>query len=346
MRQGNWRDSCTKKLRLFKKAYDMKILAFAEQRNGQFKKTAFEVVRAAGNLAAQGQGDVVSLVVGNGVTSIAGQLGGFGLSRVIVVDDAKLENYSTTAYAKVIAEIAKQENAEIVLLPASSMGKDVAPRVAIKLQAGLVSDCTAIKIENGTITATRPVYAGKALVDVSVTTPVKIFSLRPNVFTAGEPKNSEASVEQKSIELAEPDFSASVHEVKTSSGKKDVSEADIIVSGGRGLKAAENFKLIEDLADALGAAVGASRAVVDAGWRPHDEQVGQTGKTVSPSLYVAVAISGAVQHLAGMSSSKYIVAINKDKDAPIFSVADYGIVGDAFEVVPALTAEIKKLSGK
>ncbi|NUN70016.1 MAG: electron transfer flavoprotein subunit alpha/FixB family protein, partial [Bacteroidetes bacterium] len=176
-------------------------------------------------------------------------------------------------------------------------------------------------------------------------TPVKLFTLRPNVFTAVA-GGADAPVETRAAALNDADLACAVKEVKTASGKKDVAEADVIVSGGRGLKGPEHFAMIEELAGALGGAVGASRAVVDAGWRPHDEQVGQTGKTVSPSLYIAVGISGAVQHLAGMSSSKYIVAVNKDKDAPIFSIADYGIVGDAFEVLPAVTAEVKKLLGK
>jgi electron transfer flavoprotein alpha subunit len=188
-------------------------------------------------------------------------------------------------------------------------------------------------------------YAGKALADVRVTTPVQVLTLRPNVFTSGASSGALAPVTSQAVSFADADASARVTDVQTGSGKLDVAEADIVVSGGRGLKAPENFAMIEELAAALHGAVGASRAVVDAGWRPHSEQVGQTGKTVSPSLYVAVAVSGAIQHLAGMSSSKYIVAINKDKDAPIFQVADYGIVGDAFEVVPALTAEIKKLTG-
>lgn len=324
----------------------MKILAFAEQRNGQFKKTAFEIVKAAKTIADQINGEVVAVVVGNSVASIAAQLGGFGASKVITVEDARLELYSTTAYSKVVAEIAKQESAEIVIFPASELGKDIAPRVAVKLQAGVAAGCTAIAVENGMIKATRPVYAGKGLIDVIITTGTKIFTLRPNVFTAGDSNGFSATVENKKIELSDADFGAVVKEVKAASGKKDVAEADIIVSGGRGLKGSEHFAMIEDLAGTLGGAVGASRAVVDAGWRPHDEQVGQTGKTVSPTLYVAVAISGAVQHLAGMSSSKYIVAINKDKDAPIFSVADYGIVGDAFDIVPAITAEIKKLQSK
>lgn len=324
----------------------MKILAFAEHRNGQFKKTALEVVSAAASIANQLNAEVVALVIGSNVSAIAALLGGYGASKAIVVEDSKLEFYSTTAYAKIIAEVAQLEAAEVVFLTASSLGKDVAPRVAIKLNAGLASDCTALSVFNGTITATRPVYAGKGLADVTVKTAVKIFTLRPNVFLAGNSTGATASVEVRKIDLCDADFSSVVKEVKQAFGKKDVAEADIIVTGGRGLKGPENFKMIEELASSLGAAVGASRAVVDAGWRPHDEQVGQTGKTVSPSLYIAVAVSGAVQHLAGMSSSKYIVAINKDKDAPIFSVADYGIIGDAFEVIPALTSEVKKLLGK
>ncbi len=324
----------------------MKILAFAEQRDGKLKKNAFEVVGAAKKIAEQTGGDVVGLVIGNGVQSIAASLGGYGASRVVCVEDARLAQYSTTAYVKIIAEVAAKEQATAVLLSATAMGKDVGPRVAVRLQAGIAVDCTALKVEGSEIVATRPVYAGKAHVDVRITSPTKVFSLRPNVFTAGENNGSHAAVERVDVALAEGDFADVVKEVTQASGKLDVAEADIIVSGGRGLKAPENFHIIEELAAALGGAVGASRAVVDAGWRSHDEQVGQTGKTVSPSLYVAVAISGAIQHLAGMSSSKYIVAINKDKEAPIFQIADYGIVGDALEVVPALTNEVKKLLGK
>ena len=226
------------------------------------------------------------------------------------------------------------------------MGRDLAPRLSVKLNAGLAVDCTSLKNENGKIIATRPVYAGKGLIEVSLTTSVQIFSLRPNVFNAGDSSNEQATIENFTPELNDEDFKVQVVAVETSSGKKDVAESSIIVSGGRGLRESGNFGLVEKLAEVLGAAVGASRAVVDAGWRPHEEQVGQTGKTVSPTLYIAVGISGAVQHLAGMSSSKCIVAINKDKEAPIFSIANYGITGDAFEILPALTSQLKIFFGK
>ena len=324
----------------------MTILVFAEQRDNKFKKPAFEAVRTARSLADQLGGEVVALVVGGKVGSIAPSLGGYGAHKVVVVEDPKLALYASVAYAKLVAETALTRQATVVIIPATALGKDLAPRVAVKLNAGLASDCTEVRVEGSDIVATRPVYAGKALTHLKVVSAVKVFTLRPNVFSAGEVDSTSAPVETSSPALTDKDFSCFVKEVKQSSGKLDVAEADIIVTGGRGLRGPENFAMIEQLADALGAAVGASRAVVDAGWRPHEEQVGQTGKTVSPSLYMAVAVSGAIQHLAGMSSSKYIVAINKDKDAPIFQVATYGIVGDAFEVVPALTAEVKKLLGK
>jgi len=324
----------------------MKILAFAEQRDNKLKKSAFEIVRTARTIADQTGGDVIALVIGDHVQAVAGELGGYGATKILIVQQPELGKYSVTAYAKVIAEAAKREQTDILLLPATAMGRDSAPRVAVKLDAGLASDCIALKVDDGTIIATRPVYAGKALTEIKINSTVKVFTLRPNVFPAGASNGGEVKVEVLDIPLAESDFASIAIETTQASGKVDVAEADIIVSGGRGLKGPENFTMIENLAGVLGGAVGASRAVVDAGWRPHNEQVGQTGKTVSPSLYIAVAISGAIQHLAGMSSSKYIVAINKDKDAPIFQIADYGIVADAFDIVPALTLETKKLLGK
>ncbi|MEX1139923.1 MAG: electron transfer flavoprotein subunit alpha/FixB family protein [Bacteroidota bacterium] len=324
----------------------MTILAFAEQRDNTFKKTAFEIVTAAKKLAESSGAEVVGIVVGDKVKSIAPALGTYGVARVIAVEDPKLSQYSSTAYAAIVANVAKKIGADVVLFPATAMGKDLAPRVAVKLDGGLAADCTALRWENSELLATRPVYAGKALIDVKMNSKCKVFTLRPNVFTAVAVGEASAQVEEHTADLGDAEYSTQVKEIAQSSGKIDVAEAEIIVSGGRGLKGPEHFKLIEELAEVLGAAVGASRAVVDAGWRPHDEQVGQTGKTVSPSLYIAVGISGAIQHLAGMSSSKYIVAINKDKDAPIFQVADYGIVGDAFEILPALTQEARKLLGK
>jgi electron transfer flavoprotein alpha subunit len=324
----------------------MKIIAVAEQRNNKFKKSAFEVVHTARTIADQTGGEVIALVVGSQAQAIASELSGYGAHTILAVQQPKLEKYSSTAYAKVVAEIVKKEQASVVLFPATAMGKDCAPRVAVKLDAGIGSDCIAMKVEGGNIIATRPVYGGKAMTNIKINSSVKVFTLRPNVFPAGTNNGTVASVEVVDIPMIDSDFASLPIETIQASGKLDVAEADIIVSGGRGLKATENFKMIEDLASVIGGAVGASRAVVDAGWRPHSEQVGQTGKTVSPSLYIAVAISGSIQHLAGMSSSKYIVAINKDKDAPIFQTADYGIVADAFEIVPMLTQEIAKLLGK
>jgi electron transfer flavoprotein alpha subunit len=324
----------------------MKILVFAEQREGKLRKSAFEVARAGRVVADQLRGETVGVVVGHNVEPTAPELGGFGVERVIVVDDPRLSLYSGTAYAKILAELVRKEQATMVFAAASSMGKDLIPRLAVKVDAGSAVDCVALRVENGAVVATRPVYAGKALIEVEVKSEIKVFTLRPNVFNAGSASSSRASVERVNVELQDEDFGSRVKDLQMGVGRPDVTEAEVIVSGGRGLKAPENFHLIEELADILGAGVGASRAVVDAGWRPHDEQVGQTGKTVSPTLYIACGISGAIQHLAGMSSSKCIVAINKDKDAPIFQIADYGIVGDVFEVLPALTSEIMLLLRK
>jgi len=324
----------------------MKLLAFAEQREGKFKKSAFEVVHAAKKIADQIGAELITLVIGANVEKIAPELGAYGATKILVADDPRMQHYSTTAYAAITADAIQKEQPSVIMLPASQMGKDLAPRIAAKCSAGLAADCVALNVTNGEIVATRPVYAGKSLVNVRVLSPIKIFSLRPNVFTTVSGAVGILAVEKFPVSLTDKDFSAKVTGVKVAEGRPDVTEADIIVSGGRGMKGPENFPLIEKLADVLGGAVGASRAVVDAGWRPHDEQVGQTGKTVSPTLYIACGISGAIQHLAGMSSSKCIVAINKDKDAPIFQIADYGITGDALEILPVLHTEMKKVLGK
>jgi len=325
-----------------------RVLTFAEQREGKFKKSAFEAVRTGRKIADEIKAEFLTLVIGNeNAVKIAPELGGYGAEKVIVVQDDRLGSYSLTAYSKVIAEVVDKYDVGYIFMSATAMGKELAPRVAGKIDAGFALDCTDLKVENGEVIATRPVYAGKAFIRVKVNSERKIYTLRPNVFSAGESDGKPAEVEKFEVNLTDDDFSVVAFEtVASTKGKLDVTEADIVVSGGRGLKAPENFKMIEELAEILGGAVGASRAVVDAGWRPHDEQVGQTGKTVSPKLYIAIGISGAIQHLAGMSSSKVIVAINKDKDAPIFQVTDYGIAGDLFEVVPALIEELKKVLGK
>lgn len=317
-----------------------KIIVILEQRNGQIKKASYEAVKAASDLAATLSFETEAVVIGNEIENLD-LVGGFGIQNVTHIKNAELSDYSPSGYSKILSEHIKNVNGSIVFIGNTSLGKDLAPRLSARIDAGLAMDCTAIQIQNGELIATRPIYAGKVLLDIKLTSPVKIFTLRPNVFNAGTADGSKANVRVQNVE--NPDLTTKVIEIKKSEGKLDVAEAEIIVSGGRGMKGPEHFKMIEELSDLLGAASGASRAVVDAGWRPHGEQVGQTGKTVSPTLYIALGISGAIQHLAGMRSSKYIVAVNKDKDAPIFQVADYGIVGDVFEVVPALIEEIKKI---
>jgi len=318
-----------------------KILTFLEQRNGLLKRSAFEAIGMAKKIADELNLEAEAIVVGDEVSNIE-EIGKYGINKVIHYKNADLANYSSSGYKNAIIDYATESDADYLLLSNTAMGKDLAPRLAIKLGAGCVMDCVNIDASSGEVVCTRPVYAGKALVDVKCNSDKKVITIRPNVFKAQASDNS-LPVDIQLKEVDSPDLTTRVVEFKKSEGKLDVAEADIIVSGGRGMKGPENFHLIEKLAESLDAAVGASRAVVDAGWRPHSEQVGQTGKTVSPTLYIACGISGAIQHLAGMSSSKYIVAINKDKDAPIFNVADYGIAGDVFEVITALTEEIKKI---
>ena len=316
-----------------------KVLVVLEQRDGSLKKISFEAAKAGSDLASKLSCDVEAVVVGNDINNI-NKVGNYGIPKVTHLKNSELANYSGSGYSQAVSDFAKEASADIIIFGNTSLGKDLAPRVAAKLDSGIAMDSVSLEVEGSDIIATRPVYAGKALIDVKINSGTKIFTIRPNVFNAGTPIENEAEVVEKNIDS--PNLSDKVTEVKKAEGKLDVAEASVIVSGGRGMKEAENFKMIEELADLLGAAVGASRAVVDAGWRPHSEQVGQTGKTVSPNLYIAVGISGAIQHLAGMRSSKYIVAINKDADAPIFQIADYGITGDLFEVVPALIEELKK----
>ncbi len=311
-----------------------KILVFAEHRDGEIKKSTFEVISLAGQLGGSAGVEFITILIGKDTPGIEDELAGYGATDIIKYNNDNLALYNAENFAQILADAAQEQSADVILLPATAMGKDLAPRVAARLNAGVATDCIAVSWQDGDLKIIRPMYAGKVRTTIKLHSDIKVITVRPNVYPAQEAPAT-ANVTEKNAETK--DFRAMVEEIiKGAEEKLDVTEADIVVSGGRGLKGPENFHLIADLAKKLGAAQGASRAVVDAGWRPYEEQVGQTGKTVSPSLYIAVAISGAIQHLAGMSSSKYIVAINKDPEAPIFKIADYGIVGDAFEVVPKL----------
>lgn len=316
------------------------ILVVTEQRDGALRKGSLEIVTAARQLADAMGGTVDALVIGAGAVSGTDALARVGADRILTATHESFGLYQPDGYAATVAAAAKSH--AVVIFAATATGRDLAPRVAARLGVGLATDCTAASVEGGKVVVTRPVYAGKAIQRVRLDGAPAIFSLRPNsIPVVDAPKAGAAGTAEV------PAFTARV----TVTGVKapavaalDVAEAGIVVSGGRGLKEPANFKLLHELADAFGgAAVGASRAVVDAGWADHAAQVGQTGKTVSPSLYVAVGISGAIQHLAGMRTAKTIVAINRDKEAPIFKVADYGIVGDLFEIIPRLTTEVRTL---
>lgn len=317
-----------------------KILVYLEVQNQGLKRTSYELVSAAKTLSAALNIPFAGLLI-NGSEEQAKAASDYGLTELYLVNNPLLNPYSSTACAKVAAETAKEADADILLFAGNATGLELAPRVAAKLGYGYISDCVALNSDASDIVAKKPVYAGKAQISARIHTEGKVFSLRPNVFTAVKNPSGDLKINTYNPSISESDIKTKVVSIAKNEGKLDVLEADVIVSGGRGIKGPENYHLIEALAESLHGAVGASRAVVDAGWRPHTEQVGQTGKTVSPSLYVACGISGAIQHLAGMSSSKVILAINKDKDAPIFKVADYGIVGDLFSVLPSLTEKIK-----
>ncbi|MCE7937363.1 electron transfer flavoprotein subunit alpha [bacterium] len=317
----------------------MHIWVLAEARDGQVKRISYELVTAA--RALDDSADVTAVLVGSGVGPLAGDLAAHGADRVLLVDDVRAAQYSPDGWGNLLARLAREDRPDVILGGATARGRDLTPRIAAGLGVGVASDAVEVGMAAGRLTAVRPIYAGKALARVVVHSDPQIATIRPNSYPPCE-RPAAGTV----VAADAGDYVAGAvvtHLEAAASTRPDVAEADIIVSGGRGMAGPEHFALIEALADTLGAAVGASRAVVDAGWRPHGDQVGQTGKTVSPSLYIACGISGAVQHLAGMKTSKYIVAINKDPEAPIFSVADYGIVGDVFEVVPAVTEAVRAL---
>ena len=317
------------------------VFAITEQRDGELRKVSFEVV-SEGRRVAEGLGtELTAVLLGSGVDNLAEELKKYGADKILVADDAGLADYTTDAYSNVLAELIQSSDPAVIIMGASAQGKDLAGRLAAKLDAGVAMDCVKVQLENGSLICTRPMFGGKINADVQIEGDRQIVAVRPNVMDITEAAKDSA-IDKPAVQLG--DVKTAVAEKKMdTSDKVELTEADIIVSGGRGTGG--DYASIEALADALGAAVGASRSAVDEGWRPHSDQVGQTGKTVSPTLYVACGISGAIQHLAGMSTSKYIVAINKDEEAPIFSKADFGIVGDLFEVVPVLIEEVKKVKG-
>ena len=321
------------------------FLVFAETRGADLRKVAGEAVSVARRLAdASGGGEVHAVVAGPpGVAQKAETLGRFGADVVLAIEHPALATFAREAVAATIAQRAKSATYRAIVLGFTAQGRDLGPRLAAKLDAPIVSDVTDVQIAGDSLTVKHPAYANKVVVTLSITGTPAIVSVRPSAFAATEVARA-ARVEPLAPAVDPASTRVKVVQViEGAKGRPDLADAPVIVAGGRGLKAPENFKLVEDLADAFGnAAVGATRAVTDEGWRPHADQIGQTGRQVSPQLYVAIGISGAIQHLAGMRTSKTIVAINKDKEAPIFKVADYGIVGDVLEVVPALTQAVRE----
>jgi len=319
------------------------VCVFVEASGGKLKKAAAEVLGEGRRQAEALGGAVDAVLIGKGVTALTGEVASLGADRVLVADAEAFGNFTLDNFVPPLRKALEASSPRLLMMAASVVGKDLAPAVAAATGSALLTDVVLVEASAEKVTVKKPVFAGKAIATVSASTETVIVTLRPNVFEPG-PRRDGSAAPVEVVEAGPESLRAVVKEILAKASEKlDLTEADIIVSGGRGLKGPENWHLIEQLAEAVGGVTGASRAVVDAGWRPHDEQVGQTGKTVSPKLYIAVAISGAIQHLAGMRTSKCIVAINTDPEAPIFKVADYGIVGDAFQVCPVLAEELKKL---
>lgn len=321
------------------------IFVFIEQRGGQVLPAAMQAITAAVQLAGTTGGRVVAGIIGENVGAVADRLDGTGIAVTYISDDAALAMYNPLTYTRSLTAMIQKADPQIVLLAASFMGRDLAPRAAMRLGAGLATDCTELSVDGGALVVRRPIYNGKAFSRVHFNAgKIQMASVRPNTFAA--PTGGGAKAERVSVAYAaDPSDARQVTKeiARTGGNEKDVTEASIVVSGGRSLKSEDNFKIIYDLAHALDGAVGASRAACDAGYQPHSRQVGLTGKTVTPQLYFACGISGAIQHLAGMRGSRCIVAINTDAEAPIFKVADYGVVADVFAFLPMLTEEVKKV---
>jgi electron transfer flavoprotein alpha subunit len=322
------------------------VLVFAETFGQDFRRSSLEAVTEGKRIADLLNTSLVVLTIGSGIKNIASHLGAYGADKVLVADSPDLKTFHPDYHRIVGLDAVRKVDPGTILLPATSSGKDLAPRLAIHLNSVVATDSTKLDVEGGRLVATRPIYAGKAVLRVAMNSRPFIATLRPNAFNAKE-VSSKKTPQAEELQFNKPQSRMTVQEYHAHAGKKmDLTEATVIVSGGRGMGGPENYKILEELAETLGGVVGASRASVDAGWRPHSDQVGQTGRTVSPTLYIACGISGAIQHRVGMINSKVIVAINKDPEAPIFGFADYGIVGDVFQVVPTLTNDLKKYLGK
>jgi electron transfer flavoprotein alpha subunit len=317
------------------------VLAIAEQMDGVFKKAAIEAVSEGRRIADNLGTTLTALVMGSHIEEMAKELAQYGADRIVIADNPLLKDFLPDLYTDTAAQVVGAEQPTVIITGSTSIGKDLCARLSARLDAALAIDCVAIQIQKDQCRVTRPMYGGKILADVVLEGFPKIIGIRPNAMGITE-SVSEGVLEKFTPQIREGAMRFVEKTMET--GKVELTEANVIVSGGRGMGGSD-FTIIEELASALGGSVGASRSAVDEGWRPHSDQVGQTGKTVSPNLYIACGISGAIQHLAGMSSSKVIVAINKDPDAPIFSKADFGIVGDLFEIIPAITDEIKKIRG-
>ncbi len=323
----------------------MSVLVYVEQVDGKFKKSVYEAVSYAKAIADQQNSNLTAISIGNVADAELKNLGTYGASKVLSVTNNQLKDFVNQAYASVIAEAAKKEGAEVIVLSNSFSGKGLAPRVAVKLEAGLVDGAVELpKLEGGKFLVKKTAFSGKAFAITELTSATKIIALNPNAFGSKESVTA-VIIETFSPTVKSTDLSALVKEIIRATNKISLPDAELVVSAGRGLKGPENWGMIEELAALLGAATACSKPVSDANWRPHSEHVGQTGIAISPNLYIAIGISGAIQHLAGVSSSKVIVVINKDPEAPFFKVADYGIVGDAFEVVPKLIEALKAHKG-
>src|ERR1035437_2335610 len=319
----------------------MSVLVLVEHSGGVFKKKSLEAIQYAANIAKGLNTTVTAVAVGNVADSAMQSLGQYGAQKVLHATDARLDNFNSRAYTKLMLAAAQKEGARVIVGLHDTVGKAVAPRVAARLKAGLVAGAVSYPDLTKGFVVKKNVFAGKAFAYVNITSDVKVITLMPNTYPLVKGEGS-ATVENLDVAFEDKDFSIQVKEVIKASGSVPLSEAELVVSGGRGMKGPENWHVLEDLAKTLGAATACSRPVADSNWRPHNEHVGQTGGTIRPNLYIAVGISGAIQHLAGVNGSKTIVVINKDPEAPFFSAANYGVLGDAMEVVPRLTEAVKK----